>query len=121
MYQPFGLVQIFRTNILPYYMETFGERLKQRRKERVFSQEDLAERLGKSGKTVISSWETGKAEPSLSDLRKLSEALQTTSCWLVDGIEAGKSPVLREAPEGYSLISNTELIELQRKALRSQE
>ena len=101
-------------------MDSFKERLKHTRTEKRLSQADLATVLGKSGKAVISSWEVGTAEPSLTDLRRLADALGTTACYLIDGIEEGKAPVLRVAPEGFSLIPNTELIDLQRKALRAQ-
>lgn len=99
-------------------MESFKDRLQATRKEKRLSQQDLANLIGKSGKAVISSWEVGNAEPSMADLRKLADALGTTLCWLLDGLEEGKAPMLREAPEGFALIPLQELVELQRTALQ---
>lgn len=99
-------------------METFGGRLKRRRQELELSQEQLAEVMGKSGKTVVSAWETGKSEPSLSDLRKLADTLKTTAAWLIDGIEDGKVP---GAPAGYSLVPTQEYIELLQRVIKQQD
>lgn len=52
-------------------METFGERLKELRKERGLGQVALAEQL-EVGKSVISLWETGQCEPTLGNLIKLA-------------------------------------------------
>ena len=52
-------------------METFGERLKELRKERGLGQVALAEQL-EVGKSVISLCETGQCEPTLGNLIKLA-------------------------------------------------
>lgn len=52
-------------------METFGERLKELRKERGCGQIQLAKDIG-VGKSVISLWELNRCEPTLSNLIKLS-------------------------------------------------
>lgn len=52
-------------------METFGERLKELRKERGYGQIQLAKEIG-VGKSVISLWELNRCEPTLSNLIKLS-------------------------------------------------
>lgn len=53
------------------FMETFGERLKELRKERGYGQIQLAKEIG-VGKSVISLWELNRCEPTLSNLIKLS-------------------------------------------------
>lgn len=101
-------------------MDSFGERLRIKRTEKKLSQEKLAELMQKSGKTVISSWETGKAEPSLADLRKLAEILGTSPGWLLDGGEEDKSSN-KNVPSGYTVIATDELIELQRQVIQQQK
>ena len=48
-------------------METFGERLKYLRQEKNLGQVELAKQLD-VGKSIISLWEQGKCEPTLSKL-----------------------------------------------------
>lgn len=50
--------------------------LKEWRELRYMSQEQLAEKIGRTNMTV-SLWETGKSEPKYSDLVKLSQVLKT--------------------------------------------
>lgn len=54
--------------------EMFGANLRSQRRRRGLSQEDLAERSNIS-RVFISNMECGKQVPSLSTLKKLSEAL----------------------------------------------
>lgn len=66
-------------------MVEFGERLRQLRKERNLTQQQLAELIGvKNG--VISFYELGDRIPSPAVLRKLALALHVTSDYLL-GIE----------------------------------
>lgn len=53
-------------------METFGERLKNLRREKNLGQIQLAKELG-VGKSVISLWELDGCEPTLSNLVKIAE------------------------------------------------
>lgn len=53
-------------------MNEFGERLKELRKERGLGQIALAQKLG-VGKSIISLWETGVCEPTLSNLIKIAK------------------------------------------------
>ena len=48
-------------------MNTFGERLRELRKENGLGQIELAKRIG-VGKSIISLWETNSCEPTLSKL-----------------------------------------------------
>ena len=55
-----------------------------KRKEKNLTQEQLAEKLGISNKTV-SKWENGKCMPDYSLVRPLCEALEITVAELIDG------------------------------------
>jgi len=52
--------------------ETFGERLRELRRESGIGQIQLAKELG-VGKSVISLWELDRCEPTLSNLIKLAK------------------------------------------------
>jgi transcriptional regulator with XRE-family HTH domain len=67
-------------------METFGERLHQLRKKKGLSLEALAKHFG-LGKNATSSWETGKSKPNADDLVILAELLETTTDYLLRGVE----------------------------------
>lgn len=55
----------------------FAKNLKKLRQDNNLSQEDIAEKLNTSFKT-ISHWETGYSEPSLTQLEKLSKIFDVT-------------------------------------------
>ncbi|WP_461102192.1 helix-turn-helix domain-containing protein [Spirosoma koreense] len=94
----------------------FGQTLKELRKAKGLSQEDLAEKLGvRSGKQTISNWELGKNEPTLSDIRKIAEVLGTTVGYLVDG-ENTKPPAVEEPKPGYITVPIEEYVETLRLA-----
>lgn len=61
-----------------------GKFIALRRKEKNLTQEQLAEKLGVSNKT-ISKWETGKCMPDYSIIRDLCEELGITIAELMDG------------------------------------
>ncbi len=58
-------------------MESFGERLKELRREKQISQIELAKEIG-VGKSIISLWEKETCEPTLSKLISLSEYFGVT-------------------------------------------
>ena len=60
----------------------FSERIKELRKETGLMQSELAEKLGVTQRKV-SYWETGKIEPSLSDLWKISDFFSVTVDYLI--------------------------------------
>ena len=66
-------------------MNEFGERLKELRKEMGLGQIALAQKLG-VGKSVISLWETGACEPTLSNLVKIATFFGVNIDYLV-GLE----------------------------------
>ena len=67
-----------------------GKFIFKKRKEQNFTQEQLAERLGVSNKT-ISKWETGKCMPDYSIIEHLCQELNITLAELLDGEEGEKS------------------------------
>ncbi|MDQ1089024.1 XRE family transcriptional regulator [Siphonobacter sp. SORGH_AS_1065] len=74
-------------------MYNLASRIKDKRKQKGLNQDELASFLGKKGKQVISNWESGRAEPSLSDIYRLAEILDTTPGYLVDGIIINDTPI----------------------------
>ncbi len=67
-----------------------GKLISKKRKEQNLTQEQLAERLGVSNKT-ISKWETGKCMPDYSIIESLCQELNITLAELLDGEEDEKS------------------------------
>ncbi len=67
-----------------------GKLIAKKRKEQNLTQEQLAERLGVSNKT-ISKWETGKCMPDYSIIEPLCQELNITLAELLDGEEDEKS------------------------------
>ena len=63
-----------------------GKLIAQKRKEKNFTQEQLAERLGVSNKTV-SKWETGKSMPDYSVVKFLCDELDISVTELMNGEE----------------------------------
>ena len=66
-------------------METFGNRLRELRNEKGIGQIGLAKELG-VGKSIISAWELGKSEPTLSKLVVISKYFKVTIDYLA-GLE----------------------------------
>lgn len=54
---------------------TIGEQIKYWRKQRKMSQEELAQKIGVSGKQAIYSYERGVRTPTIETLRSIAEAL----------------------------------------------
>ncbi|KAI4445736.1 hypothetical protein C823_000252 [Eubacterium plexicaudatum ASF492] len=67
-----------------------GKFITQKRKEKNLTQEQLAEKIGVSNKT-ISKWETGKCMPDYSVIELLCEELNITLAELMNGEEDEKS------------------------------
>ena len=66
-----------------------GKFITLKRKEKNLTQEQLAEQLNISNKTV-SKWETGKCMPDYSVIKNLCEVLEITISELMDGEEERK-------------------------------
>ena len=71
---------------------SIGSYIARKRKEQNLTQEQLAEQLGVSNKT-ISKWENGKCMPDYSIIQKLCDTLQVTLPELMDGEDAAEDRV----------------------------
>ena len=71
---------------------SIGGYIARKRKEQNLTQEQLAEQLGVSNKT-ISKWENGKRMPDYSIIQKLCDALHVTLPELMDGEDAAEDSV----------------------------
>ena len=96
---------------------TTGKFIAPKRKEKIFTQEQLAEKLGVSNKTV-SKWETGKSMPDYSVVKILCEELGVTVAELMDG-EASEEKSVRTYDEEQimDLLKRTQDLEKQKNLL----
>ena len=96
---------------------TIGKFIAQKRKEKNLTQEQLAEKLGVSNKTV-SKWETGKCMPDYSIVQPLCKELGITVAELMDG-EVGEEKSVRTYDEEQimDLLKRTQDLEKQRTVL----
>ena len=94
-----------------------GKFIAKKRKEKNFTQEQLAERLGVSNKTV-SKWETGKCMPDYSVVKILCEELEITVAELLDGEAAEERSVRAYDDEQImDLLKRTQVLEKQKNLL----
>ena len=97
--------------------QVIGKFISQKRKEKNITQEQLAEKLGVSNKTV-SKWETGKCMPDYSVVKLLCEELDITVAELMDGEEAEEKSVRTYDEEQImSLLRRTQELEKQKNLL----
>lgn len=88
-----------------------------KRKEQNLTQEQLAQQLGVSNKT-ISKWEDGKCMPDYSIIQKLCEALHVTLPELMDGEDASEDSVrVYDDEQILNLLRRTQELERQKGAL----
>ena len=96
---------------------TTGKFISQKRKEKNLTQEQLAEKLGVSNKT-ISKWETGKCMPDYGVVKSLCEELEITVAELMDGEEAEEKSVRAYyVDQIMDLLRRTQELEKQRNLL----
>ncbi len=82
-----------------------------KRREKNLTQEQLAEKLGVSNKT-ISKWETGKSMPDYSIIERLCDELDITIAELLDGEEhEANSKGLYDEEQVKSLLHKVQLLE----------
>lgn len=74
--------------------ESFGERITKLRKDRKWTQEDLAQKLNISAQ-AISKWETNAGYPDITLLPKIAEIFNTT----IDDLLGQSRPVVEVIPE----------------------
>ena len=94
-----------------------GGYIARKRKEQNLTQEQLAQQLGVSNKT-ISKWEDGKCMPDYSIIQKLCEALHVTLPELMDGEDASEDSVrVYDDEQILDLLRRTQELERQKGAL----
>lgn len=81
--------------------ESFSERLKMLRKERGWSQEDLAARLDVSPGSV-GNWEIGPYEPHARTLKKIAALFEVEVFYLLHGRHGAGPASMQEKPLAYS-------------------
>jgi transcriptional regulator with XRE-family HTH domain len=94
-----------------------GNFVAKKRKEKNLTQEQLAEKLGISNKTV-SKWETGKCMPDYSIIQLLCKELDITVSELIDGEDTAPDSIRAyDEKQILDLIRRTQLLENQRTSL----
>ena len=94
-----------------------GKFITQKRKEKNLTQEQLAEKLGVSNKT-ISKWETGKCMPDYAVVKSLCEELEITVAELMDGEMAQeRSTRTYDDEQIMDLLKRTQELEKQKNLL----
>ena len=94
-----------------------GKFIAHKRKEKNLTQEQLAEKLGVSNKTV-SKWETGKCMPDYSVVKTLCDELEITVAELMDGEASDEKSVRTYAEEQIiDLLKRTQNLEKQKNLL----
>lgn len=97
--------------------KAIGSYIARKRKEQNLTQEQLAEQLGVSNKT-ISKWENGKCMPDYSVIQKLCGALHVTIPELMDGEDAAEDSVrVYDDAQILDLIRRTQELERQKGIL----
>ena len=83
----------------------FKERLKSLRKERKLTQSALGAILN-YGYTAISNYESGRNEPSITDLKKIAEFFDVSMDYLLCGNDIRNPYVERDYPEQFNEFKN---------------
>ena len=94
-----------------------GKFIAYKRKEKNLTQEQLAEKLGVSNKTV-SKWETGKCMPDYAVVKNLCKELEITVAELIDGEAAEEKSVRTYDDEQIvELLKRTQELEKQKNLI----
>lgn len=94
-----------------------GKFIAKKRKEKNLTQEQLAEKIGVSNKT-ISKWETGKCMPDYGVVQSLCKELEITVAKLMDGEESEERSVrLYDDEQIMDLLRRTQELEKQKNQL----
>ncbi len=96
--------------------QNIGKFIAQKRKEQNLTQEQLAQCLGVSNKTV-SKWETGKCMPDYSVVKGLCAQLHITVAELLDGAPAGKNAAQASDEQVMELLRRTQALEKEKVTL----
>lgn len=93
-----------------------GKFIAQKRKEQNLTQEQFAEHLSVSNKTV-SKWETGKCMPDYSIVEPLCDELKITISELINGEEDKEKRTSSENEQMFDLLKRTQELEKQKTTL----
>lgn len=94
-----------------------GKYIARKRREMNLTQEQLAEKLGVSNKT-ISKWENGKCMPDYSVVQNLCEALSVTLAELMDGEDSAEGSLRAyDEEQMLDLLRRTQELEKQKNVL----
>ena len=94
-----------------------GSYIAKKRREKNLTQEQLAEKLGVSNKT-ISKWENGKCMPDYSIIEQLCKELSVTLSELMDGEDAAEDSVrVYDDEQILDLLRRTQELERQKNIL----
>ena len=94
-----------------------GSYIARKRKEQNLTQEQLAQQLGVSNKT-ISKWENGKCMPDYSIIQRLCEAIHVSLPELMDGEDAAEDSVrVYDDEQILDLLRRTQELERQKGVL----
>jgi len=94
-----------------------GSYIARKRREQNLTQEQLAEQLGVSNKT-ISKWENGKCMPDYSIIQRLCEAIHVSLPELMDGEDAAEDSVrVYDDEQILDLLRRTQELERQKGVL----
>ena len=94
-----------------------GKVISSRRKQKNFTQQQLAEEIGVSNKT-ISKWETGKCMPDYSIIKSLCEKLDITVAELIEGeISKEKNERVYDNELILDLLRKTQELEKQKEMI----
>lgn len=98
---------------------TTGKFIAKKRREQNLTQEQLAEKLGVSNKT-ISKWETGKCMPDYAIVKSLCEELNISIAELLDGKEAEEKNIRSyDETQIMDLLRRTQELEKEKNLLYS--
>ncbi len=96
---------------------SIGKFIAQKRKEHNMTQEQLAEKIGVSNKSV-SKWETGKCMPDYSVVQELCKELEITVAELMDGEEIEENSVrIYDEKQIMDLLKRTQDLEQQKNTM----
>ncbi|NFN85946.1 helix-turn-helix transcriptional regulator [Clostridium sporogenes] len=96
---------------------SIGKFIAQKRKEHNMTQEQLAEKIGVSNKSV-SKWETGKCMPDYSVVQELCKELEITVAELMDGEEIQENSIrIYDEKQIIDLLKRTQDLEQQKNTM----
>jgi transcriptional regulator with XRE-family HTH domain len=87
-------------------MSLLGQNIRKAREAKGWTQDQLAEATGKSGKQIVSLWESGKSKPGTKTLIHIAQLLDTT----VDALTFGAETKPYSIPDDKVLIAKEEYI-----------